>query len=162
MLFEFMRWLEESFLGHLMRDTGLWTYAFVNLFHIFGIAILFGSILILDLRLLGLWRSVPLSLLSQPVIPLAGLGLVLAVTTGVLMLATKATEYYDNPFLYIKLPMILVGTANIALIHHSAAWKAHRIRELSVAESSALARMGGVSLASWTTVVVAGRMIAYW
>jgi hypothetical protein len=162
MLLEILGWLEESFLGHLMRDTGLWTYAFVNLFHILGIALLFGSILILDLRLLGLWRGVPLAALSAPTVPLAGIGFTLAITTGVLMLATKATEYYGNPFLYIKLPMIVLGAANIALIHHSAAWKAHRTRELTPSESSTLARMGGTSLGCWVTVLVAGRMIAYW
>jgi hypothetical protein len=162
MLFEFLGWLEESFLGHLMRDTGLWTYAFVNLLHIAGIAILFGSILILDLRLLGLWRSVPLSALSVPIVPMAGIGFAIAVTTGVLLLATKATEYFGNPFLYIKIPMIALGVVNIGLIHHSAAWKAHAARELSVVETSLLARMGAVSLACWVTVLVSGRMIAYW
>jgi hypothetical protein len=162
MLFEFLRWLEESFLGHLMRDTGLWTYAFVNLLHIVGIAILFGSILILDLRLLGLWPRVPLDALSVPVVPLAGIGFAVAVTTGVLLLATKATEYFGNPFLYIKIPVIALGGLNILLTHHSAAWKAHRIRDLSAGEISSLARMGGISLACWLTVLVAGRMIAYW
>jgi len=114
MLYEFLGWLEGSFLGHLMRDTGLWTYAFVNLLHIAGIAILFGSILILDLRLLGAWPRVPLAALTEPIVPVAGAGFAIAAATGVLLLATKATEYADNPFLYIKLPAILIGVLNIA------------------------------------------------
>ena len=50
---QFMTWLEGSTLGHLMRDTGVWTYAVVNLTHILGVASLFGAILVLDLRMLG-------------------------------------------------------------------------------------------------------------
>ena len=46
---EFAAWLQASALGHLMRDSGPWTYAIVNLAHIFGIATLFGAILILSI-----------------------------------------------------------------------------------------------------------------
>ena len=51
-----MTWLEMSALGVAMRETGVWTYALVNLGHIFGISLLFGAIVVLDLRLLGFWR----------------------------------------------------------------------------------------------------------
>ena len=54
-------WLEHSALGELMRTSSLWTYPIVNLFHIFGIAALFGAVTIIDLRLLGVWRSIPLA-----------------------------------------------------------------------------------------------------
>jgi len=48
-----------SALGHFMRESGPWTYAIVNLAHILGIAALFGAVLIIDLRLLGVWRRTP-------------------------------------------------------------------------------------------------------
>jgi uncharacterized protein DUF6644 len=159
---QFMGWLEDSFLGHLMRDTGLWTYAVVNLFHILGVATLFGSILVLDVRLLGFWKQIPLVSLSQPTVTLAGTGFFIALVTGSGLLATKATEYIGNPFLYIKFPAILLGLMNVLIVHHSAAWKAHRTRELTEAERSRLAVLGGTSLACWLTAVTAGRMIAYW
>ncbi len=157
-----MAWLEASPLGHAMRDTGLWTYSVVNLTHILGVAMLFGSILILDLRLLGLWKQVPLSALSAPVVSIAGIGLVVALISGSGLLATKATEYVGNPFLYIKFPAIGLGLLNIWLLHRSSAWRAHRVRALEPREESQLRRMGGVSLASWLTAISAGRMIGYW
>ena len=158
----FMAWLEESFLGHAMRDTGVWTYAVVNLFHIIGVAILFGSILILDLRLLGAWKHIPLSALSKPAVTMAGTGFVIAAITGSGLLATTATEYVGNPFLIIKFVAIPLGLLNVLLVHYSESWKAHRIRSLSKAEEKRLARMGAVSLACWFTAVSAGRMIGYW
>src|SRR4051812_48809199 len=118
-----MAWLEGSPLGHAMRDTGVWTYAIVNLTHILGVATLFGSIVILDLRLLGFWKHIPLASLSGPTVRLAAIGLVIAAVTGSGLLATKATEYVGNPFLYIKFPAIALGLLNVWLLHRSAAWQ---------------------------------------
>lgn len=157
-----MAWMETSALGHFMRESGPWTYAIVNLAHILGVATLFGSVLILDLRLLGLWRRIPLSLLAAVTTPVAAAGFVLAVTTGTGLLATKATEYVGNPFLYIKLPAIAIGFANALMLTRSAAWRARGARDLSEGEVRQLAWMGGTSLACWLTAVGAGRMIGYW
>lgn len=157
-----MVWLEGSALGYAMRNSGLWTYGIVNLAHIIGVATLFGSILMLDLRLLGVWRNIPLASLSRPATALGSTGFVLAVLTGLGLLATQATEYLGNPFFYIKIPAIALGFVNVLLIHRSTAWAAHRVRELSLPEERRLALMGGVSLVCWTTAISAGRMTGYW
>ena len=159
---DFMAWLEASALGHAMRDTGVWTYAVVNLAHILAIATLFGSILVLDLRLLGLWRRLPLVPLADAVTPLAAIGFIVAAVTGLGLLATKATEYVGNPFLLIKFPAIGLGLINVAVLGRSNAWRARRTRELSALEHRQLARVAAISLISWTTAIAAGRMIGYW
>jgi uncharacterized membrane protein len=157
-----MTWLQSSALGHAMRESGVWTYGLVNLVHILGVASLFGAILVLDLRLLGLWRKVPLPAISEPVVPVATMGFVIAVISGICMLATKATEYTGNPFLYIKFPAIFLGLLNVLLLSSSSAWREHKVRELSQREQSRLAVFGGISLVCWITAITAGRMIAYW
>jgi hypothetical protein len=145
-----------------MRGSGVWTYGIVNLVHILAIASLFGSVLILDLRLLGIWRKVPLGAISSATVPIATAAFCIAALSGICLLATKATEYAGNPFLLIKFPAIALGLANVALLNCSAAWKEHRIRDLSPREQSKLAVFGGISLACWLTAISAGRMIAYW
>jgi hypothetical protein len=157
-----MAWLEGSAIGHAMRESGVWTYGVVNLFHILGVASLFGAVLILDLRLLGLWRNVNLAAISQPTVRVATTGFTIAAVTGVGLLATKATEYIGNPFLYIKFPAIGLGILNVAALSSLSAWKQHRIRELSSREQSKLAVFGGISLFCWLTAITAGRMIGYW
>jgi hypothetical protein len=157
-----MTWLQDSALGHAMRESGVWTYGVVNLVHILGVASLFGSVLVLDLRLLGLWRNVTLAAISQPTVPIATAGFVIAALSGLCLFATKATEYFGNPFLYIKFPAIAFGLLNVAALHFLPAWKQHRIRELTAKEQSKLAMFGGVSLLCWLTAITAGRMIAYW
>ena len=156
------RWLQGSALGHFMRESGAWTYAIVNLAHILGVASLFGSVLVLDLRLVGVGRSIPLAALADATVPVATAGFALAATTGVGLLVTKATEYVGNPFLVIKFPAIALGLINVLVIRRSEAWKARGRRELTARERRRLAIMGGVSLACWLTAIAAGRLIAYW
>jgi len=158
----FLAWLESSPVGHLMRDHGVWTYSLVNLSHILGVATLFGSVLILDLRLLGCWRRVPIAMIRTVAVPLARIGFTMAALTGVGLLATKATEYRGNPFILIKFPAIAIALVNVAIVSRSAAWQALAYREPSPSEERQLAVMGGVSLLSWLTAVTAGRLIGYW
>jgi hypothetical protein len=145
-----------------MRESGVWTYGLVNLVHILGVASLFGALLVLDLRLLGLWRKVALPAISEPIVPIATTGFVIAVISGVCLLATKATEYVGNPFVYIKFPAIALGLLNVVALNSSSAWRQRKIRELSAREQSKLAVIGGLSLFSWLTAITAGRMIGYW
>jgi hypothetical protein len=145
-----------------MRDSGVWTYGVVNLAHILGIAMLFGAIVVLDLRLLGVWRAVPLAALSGPAVTVAATGFALAVLSGIPMLATKAGDYIGNPFLFIKFPAIALALANVVLLHRSPAWKVHRLRDLSPRERHRLAGGAAASLVFWLTAITAGRMIAYW
>jgi len=155
-------WMEASALGHYMRESGPWTYAVVNLSHILGVATLFGSVLVLDLRLLGCWRRIPIATLASATIPVATVGFGIAALTGTALLATKATDYLNNPFFDIKFPAIALGLINVLILNLLPAWRARGKRELSRAEHRQLSVMGGISIACWLTAVSAGRMIGYW
>lgn len=159
---DFMAWMEASTLGHFMRESGPWTYPVVNLSHVLGIALLFGAVAILDLRLLGVRRRIPLVALADAATPVAAAGFLLAAASGVGLLATKATEYIGNPFLYAKFSAIAIGLLNVLVLHLSPAWGVRNTRPLSRAEDLQLAWIGGTSLACWLTALGAGRMIAYW
>ena len=159
-MLDFLAWLEASALPDFVRNSGPYTYGIVNLFHVFGIALLFGAIFVLDLRMLGAWRSIPLAALARPIVPVAGAGLALALLSGITLFSVQATEYYYHPFLYIKLAALLFGIANLVALHSSAAWKANADR--SGGGRMRLALGAAVSLGAWTTVITAGRMIAYW
>lgn len=159
---DLLQWIEATALGHLMRESGPWTYALVNTVHILGVSTLFGSILALDLRLLGLWTRVRLADLSSIVTPIGMTGFAVAAASGAAMLATKATAYVDNPFLLVKFPAIALGLLNVGVLNLTPAWRQRATRELSPMERRQLAVFGGVSLASWLTAITCGRMIAFW
>ncbi len=155
-------WVERSALGEFMRESSLWTYPIVNLLHVFGIGALFGASLIIDLRLLGVWRNVPLRSVTKTAVPVAAGGLFLAIATGAGLFATQATDYLGNPFLLIKFSAIAVGLGNAAAVRASPGWQARGVRDLSPREHRRLAVVGGISLVSWVAAIAAGRLIAYW
>jgi len=156
-------WIEATSLGHLMRESGPWTYAIVNLTHVLGVSALFGSVLVLDLRLLGVWsRRVRIADLATVITPVAIAGFLVAMTTGAALLATKATAYVDNPFLLIKFPAIAIGAINAGVLNLTRAWREARVRALTTRERRQLAVFGGVSLTAWATAITCGRMIGYW
>ncbi len=162
-MFELMAWLEASALAEFLRGLGVWTYGLLNLAHILGICTLFGAVLLLDLRLLGLWPTIALTSLIRPTVPLAATGFILAASSGSMMFVFNTTNYHGNPFLYVKLPMIAVGLLNVAMIQRLAAWR--RAVAGAAAESGdqrLLAICGAMSLLIWTTVITCGRMIGYW
>jgi hypothetical protein len=122
---------------------------------VLAVALLVGGIAVLDLRLLGLWRSVPVAMLARPTVAVAATGLALAFATGPLLFAVQATEYVENPFLFWKFGAILIGLVNVAALRMMGDWT-----DESRAGRRRLA--GLVSLLAWLGALTAGRMIAYW
>ena len=145
-----------------MRNAGVWSYGIVNLTHILGVSSLFGAVLVLDLRLLGLWRSIPLASIARPTVPIATTGFIVAALSGLCLLSTNGSEYIGNPFLLIKFPAIFVGLLNVVILSRLPAWKERETRVISTAEQRQLSVFGGVSLLSWLTAMGAGRLIGYW
>src|SRR5262245_8730280 len=124
----------------MMRESGPWTYAIVNVAHILGVSVLLGSVLVLDLRLLGAWsRRVRIAELSGAVTSVAMPAFLLAIVTGAALLATKATAYVDNPFLLIKFPAIALGVLNAGILNMTPAWKEVGLRALRPGERRQLA-----------------------
>ncbi len=159
---ESLAWLEATALGHAMRNSGPWSYGVVNLTHILGVGALFGSLLVLDLRLLGLWRRIALDAIAVPAVPIATIGFAVAAISGVCLIATNATEYAGNPFIYIKFPAIALGVLNVGAINALPEWRARSVRQPTTHEARRLAVAGGISLTCWLTAIAAGRMIGYW
>jgi hypothetical protein len=157
-----LAWLDASALGTFMRDSGPWTYPIVNVVHVLGVATLFGAVLVLDLRLIGVWRRASLSSIATAASPVAMTGFVIAASSGVCLLASNAVEYANNPILLTKFAAIGGGLINAGTLRFTSAWRAHATRALSRAEARRLALTGAISLISWTVAIVAGRMIGYW
>ena len=116
----------EAFLAAL-ESTGIaehfrvsrWGYAAVNGAHVLGVALLVGSVIPLDLRLLGLWPTAHRSDLVRVLVATAVAGLALAVPTGLLLFSVRAQEYSAVVVFQAKLALILAGTVSALAIHAS-------------------------------------------
>ena len=151
--------IEASALGAAMRQS-LWLYPIVEIVHLVGLALLFGSIAVLDLRLLGLSRSVPVRRLAAHVLPWTAGSFLLIVPSGLAMFAAHASDLIANPVFAIKMGLILAAGTNAALFHAgafrgAADWDIGR-RPPVAARIAAL-----LSLALWASVIACGRLLAY-
>src|SRR6185295_7778153 len=95
----------------------LWLYPAVETVHILGIALLFGSIAVMDLRLLGISRTIPVRTLAGHVLPWSAGAFLLIVPSGVAMFVAHASEFIASPVFAIKICLILAAGANAALFH---------------------------------------------
>ena len=90
MIGEWTAALEATEVATALRNS-IWSYPLVNTAHIFGVTLLIGSVVPLDLRLLGLWGSIPLASLWAVLTRTAAIGLGLAIIFGALLFITRAT-----------------------------------------------------------------------
>lgn len=132
-----------------------WGYAAVNALHIFGIALLIGAILPLDLRLLGAWPGVPRRLLVRVLVPVAATGLSIAVIAGLLLFSVRASEYAGVGFLQAKLVLVAGGTLAALSLHG-----AHGFL-LETASQGRLAVHAVISMTCWVGALACGRLIAF-
>jgi hypothetical protein len=134
------------------------TYLLVNAAHILSVGMLFGAILALDLRLLGVARPIPLSLVAPYLSRLAGIGLALAIVTGLCLFSVRPTEYATNPAFLWKLALIGIGLVNVMMVHHGRGWKVI----LEGGSPTPGMRLSSIaSIIIWIAAVVAGRWIGF-
>ena len=86
---DWLQALQGSDVAGALRNSR-WAYPIVNTGHIVGIALLFGAIVPLDLRLLGLWRTAPLDALARTAVPVAVFGFGLAAACGALLFSVRS------------------------------------------------------------------------
>jgi hypothetical protein len=130
----------------------VWAYPILETVHIAAFATVFGALMLLELRVFGAARAVPLSPLARLAVPTALTGFGIAATAGLLMLISSASETVSNAAFQIKLGLILAAGAN--------AWWFHRRGSLALHDGVAKAQ-SLLSIILWLGVIACGRLIAY-
>ena len=159
MLFDALTALEGLAPVAFLRDAR-WTYAAVNAAHIAGLALLFGAIVPLDLRLMGWRRNVPIRVLARTLLPVAIGGLLLAVAAGLALFSIRAVQYATTPLFQVKLALIACALSNALLLHRAAQWEAAQAAT-GIMPPPRLRVAGALSIALWVSVIACGRMLAF-
>ncbi|MBI4293838.1 MAG: hypothetical protein HY661_20375 [Betaproteobacteria bacterium] len=136
-----------------------WAYPLVNAAHILGVSLLVGSIVPLDLRLIGAWPSVPAAPLWRVLTRTASVGLLLAVVFGTLLFIAQATEYIASNLFVSKMAVVGLGTANALSLRMLSKDPVLAITGTKLPARSRLG--GGLSLLMWLTALTLGRLIGY-
>lgn len=156
---EFLTWLEATAVATWVRESiSLWAYPSILAFHAVGLGFLVGASFVVDLRLLGLGRGLPLQSVKG-IFPVAWAGFWVNAITGLLLLAAAATSLLTNPVFVIKLVLVILAVVALR-------WKEVRVfRGEKDLEAGSIPQVGKrlaiLSLALWTGAIVTGRLTAY-
>ena len=130
----------------------VWAYPALEIVHICGIALLLGNLVLFELRVFGLGKSLPIKALASLSLGIASVGFLLAAASGSLMFASQAAELLSNRIFTLKMLLLLAAGCNAALFHGR-----NSLDRLDI-----WARVQMVlSTLIWLAVVACGRWIAY-
>ncbi|MGK6319376.1 DUF6644 family protein [Sphingomonas sp. DT-204] len=144
--------IEASAFGTAARESA-WLYPAANLVHLLGLVCLVGGIGVVDLRLVGAFRALPLPALSRALVPVAVAGLVMLAASGTVLFAADATALVRSPRFLLKLALIAIALINALAFRFR--WRGEE------APSWPLRAIAGASILLWLTVAALGRLIAY-
>jgi len=132
----------------------IWGYPIFLTFHSLGLGLLVGLLLVIDLRVLGFAKPLPLSELRK-LMPYVWFGFVLNAISGVVLFMADATkDFYSNSFRW-KMLSILIGLVVAVTLNGTV------LRE-DTKDTPPMAKiLATVSLLSWVGAIVSGRLIAY-
>lgn len=154
-LLPFFEWCEETSLGQLVRNS-VWLFPAIQSVHLLGLSALGGSIVVLDLRMLGfgLTRQ-PVALIAKALQPWLLASVALQLLTGFPLFMSEAVKCFHNPSFWLKMSTLPVALLFTFTIRRSVAGRAG-------SGTTALTRgVAAVSLLLWFTVAAAGRWISF-
>lgn len=152
-------WLEATPLSHAMRAS-LWLYPIVEIFHILGFSILFGTVAMFDLRVLGFSRALPLQALGWHLLRWSAASFLLIVPAGLMMFSAHPEEFINNPVFLTKLLLIVTAGLN-ALAFHAGVYRSVAQWNTALPAPLVAKAQATLSLALWVGVISCGRLLAY-
>ena len=160
LLYRFCHWLNDTRLATAIRES-IWIFPILNTVHVLAITLLVGTIVLLDLRLLGLLlRKVPVPELAEQILPLTWIGFALMFSSGVLLFASEAANSYANPAFRVKMILLCLVGLN-PLIFHCTIYRSVG-RWGQSAKTPLRAKIAAVSsIVLWAAIIMAGRAYAY-
>ena len=154
-----LAWIESTWLSETMVASQ-WAFPICEAIHFIGLCVLMGSMVVIDLRLLGFARSLPARVIHQ-LLPWAWTGFSINLTTGILFLFANPSFYYPNVAFRVKMVLILLAGVNALWFQLTVNRDLNNWPEGADAPSQVKA-MAGISLGLWVGVICFGRFIMYW
>jgi hypothetical protein len=155
-LLPFFTWCDSTAVGQAIRDSRF-LFPIIESFHLLALTVLLGTILVLNLRLLGAGlRSQPIPLVARSLAPLTFWSLMVMLATGSLLFCSEALKCYDSPPFFVKMVALF-----LAIVFH---WTVFRPSINAPTEPQRPRRIATAtgSMILWFGVAVAGRAIGFY
>jgi hypothetical protein len=157
---EVLKWLEATGLATRIRGS-LFLFPLIESFHVIGLALVFGTIMVIDLRLLGVASTQrSFQRVAADILKWTWVAFALTALTGSLMFITNADAYYHNSYFRAKMLLLVLAGLNMGVFELTAGRTIHLWDKAPSAPPVGRA-VGALSLAIWIGVIVMGRIIGF-
>jgi hypothetical protein len=158
---EICQWINATNFATSIRESD-WVYPIIETVHVLAIALLVGTVAIVDLRLLGIvLKRARISRIAGRLLPLTWAGFVAMFASGGLLFVAQASKSYVNPAFRIKLLLLVLVGVN-PLIFHSTIYRSVAVWDDKIAAPMRARLAAVLSLGLWSGIIIAGRAIAYY
>jgi hypothetical protein len=156
-MMDLLVWLEGSSLSVWVREAPtIWAFATIITLHTFGMGVLVGACAVLDLRILGVARTIPIGPL-RTLYKVMWAGFWLNLVTGTLLFCADATSRGTQWLFFVKMFFVIAGViATIQIRKHL-----HGGNTEPTEANDTVKRLAFVSLAAWVLATTSGRLLAY-
>jgi hypothetical protein len=155
-LLRFFTWCENSGVGGAIRNSS-WLFPVIEAFHLLGLAVIGGAVLVVDLRLLGFGlRRQPVAQLAQDTQPWLIVSLMVMLATGALMFTSEAIKCYYHPAFWVKMTSLFLAIFFTFTVQ----------RKVVMADETRMGPLWSklvalVSVTLWSGVGIGGRWIGF-
>lgn len=153
-----LQWLSDTFISNAMRNI-FWLWPAMENLHFLGLSVMFGALLAIDLRVLGIAPAIPMRG-AMKLIPLVFIAFAVNLMTGIAFVLADPWRYFFNLAFQWKMGLILLAGANALWF-----WFGEHARLVQLAEGEQAdfpaKVIAAISLMAWVAVIVLGRLIPY-
>jgi hypothetical protein len=155
---DFLTILADSVVGNTMRDV-FWMWPFTENLHFMGLCALFGGLLAIDLRVLGICRFIPMKA-ALSLIPYVIAAFSINLITGIMFFCGDPFRYFYNLSFQWKMALVVLAGINALWFWFGEHTKLSKLADGEQADIPAKI-IAAASLALWVGVIVLGRLIPY-
>ena len=155
---ELLRWIADTPVSHAMRDI-FWLWPLMENLHFLGLSVMFGALLAIDLRVIGLAPAIPMRGVMK-LIPLVLMAFTVNLLTGLSFIAADPYRYFFNLSFQWKMGLIFIAGVNALWFWLGEHAKLVQLTDGQQADFPAKV-IAAISLAAWVGVIIFGRLIPY-
>jgi len=157
---ELLKSIENTDIASSIRNS-LFLFPMLESIHVVGLALVFGTIAVIDLRLLGLASTHrPFRTMASDILKWTWIAFAITFVTGGLMFTTNATVYFHNPVFQAKMAILLLAGINMGIFELTTG-RSSRQWDTSSSTPAAAKTAAIISLTLWISVIFLGRWIGF-
>jgi hypothetical protein len=154
-------WLRDTVVHQFVVENGAWMWPTLETLHFFGLSLLFATVGLFDLRVLGMGKAIPPGALHR-LIPLGIFGYAVNVVTGALFFSGFPEQYFYNPSFWWKGTFMAIAGINVAIFYLTPSFREVKALPAGADAPFHAKLIAGTSLGAWSAVLVCGRLLTFY